>query len=557
MATVAPPPQTPNDATDRPPRQRQRWRRPRQGDVQGASQTNGVALDHLQGGGSGAQPSGDALLAMRPASVAPRSQPQSTEPSSAEVSAAENGAPSGHRNPRGRRGGQERQRGGAIVLETSDTRQDRGQRRTRGGGTRINIGRQFGGQLTANEIETPSSPSTVLQADAPEFHPGRQHQQRPAVNGTLKALAQAPNRNVGRNQRARRDSKSSAPDIATRIHEDITHGLYECPICTSEVGRKSQVWSCKTCWTVFHLSCIKKWSKNEGSTHAQQQTADGELPPPRQWRCPGCNLPKEIMPATYSCWCEKEIDPRPISGIHPHSCGQTCEKPILCCDRGDEKESKRASYDGTGVKVIKGWTGMFDCGGCCGRDFDCGKHNCEKPCHVQEAEPEHCPRSPDVVSRCPCGKTPLEEITDKQRQTCEDPIPNCKKEFVILANVLLVSEQSRSLVAVAGQPHPPSVTKVPKNLLSVPEHVESLSTVAATSAASAAVPENVKPQNVSLPSVSFGHWDPHLVLLMRVLRLNTFVLAPVDVCSSAAIILVLSSATKALAVPAEKLSLTS
>ncbi|KAI9749327.1 MAG: FKBP12-associated protein [Candelina submexicana] len=225
MATIAPPPQTPNDAPDRPLRQRQRWRRPRHGDVQAAHQTNGVPSDHFQGGGSGAQPSRDALLAMRPASVAPRSQQQSTEPSSAEVSAAENGAPSGPRNRRERRGGHEPHRGGggAIVLETSDTRQDRGQRRTRGGGTRINTARQFGGQLTTDEIETPSSPSTVLQADAPEFHPGRQHQQRPAANGTLKPLAQAPNRNLGRNQRAQRDSRSSAPDIATRIHEDITH----------------------------------------------------------------------------------------------------------------------------------------------------------------------------------------------------------------------------------------------------------------------------------------------------------------------------------------------
>ncbi|KAI9715741.1 MAG: hypothetical protein M1812_005739 [Candelaria pacifica] len=526
MATVVPAPPTAGNAPNHPHRQRPRWRRPRRGGGQGASREEVPPTDQLPGAGSGAQHSGDSLLMMRPASVAPRSQPQSTEPSSADVSAAENGAPRGPKNQRGRRGGiQDRSRGGAIAQETSDPQHDQGPRRTRGGGTRINTGRQFGGQLTAKETETQSRSSTVLQADAPEFQPGRQHTQRPTVNGTLKALAEAPSRNTGRNPRARRDSKSSAPDIATRIHEDISRGLYECPICTSEVGRRSQVWSCKTCWTVFHLSCIKKWSKNEGSTHAQQQAPNGELPPPRQWRCPGCNLPKETMPASYSCWCEKEIDPRPISGIPPHSCGQTCgkhrilpkscphpcellchagpcppcthigptqscfcgkqsatrrcadtnyddgwrcrqicgdtmpcgehtcqkecheglcgacevevdarcycgkvEKPILCCDRGDEKESKRASCSDIGARVIEGWTGIIDCGGLCGREFDCGKHKCEKPCHVQKAEPEHCPRSPNVVSRCPCGKTPLVEIADKQRQTCEDPIPNCKKE---------------------------------------------------------------------------------------------------------------------------------
>ena len=117
--------------------------------------------------------------------------------------------------------------------------------------------------------------------------------------------------------RARRMSKSQAPDIATRTHEDIANGQYECVICTNEVLPNSRIWTCKTCWSVLHLSCVKKWSKNEVSTHQQRAVDNGEIPPPRQWRCPGCNLPKGDLPNNYTCWCEKEVDPKSIAGLPP------------------------------------------------------------------------------------------------------------------------------------------------------------------------------------------------------------------------------------------------
>jgi transcriptional repressor NF-X1 len=316
-------------------------------------------------------------------------------------------------------------------------------------------------------------------------------------------------------------SKSQAPDIATRTHEDIDNGHYECPICTSEVLRNSKVWACHTCWTAFHLTCIKKWSTNQGATVAVPN-AQGETPPPRQWRCPGCNLPKDDLPKNYTCWCEKEVDPKNLTGIPPHSCGQTCgrerarkcphpcqltchagpcppcthmgpvqicfcgkhevtkrcsdtdydsgwscgevcdemmpcgehtcprpchegfcgaceervsakcycgqvEKELLCGDRGDERESHRKHVVEGDEPVVESWTGMFECSNLCEREFDCGVHKCEKECHTQDTEASHCPRSPDVVTHCPCGKTPLKEISDKKRETCQDHIPSCTR----------------------------------------------------------------------------------------------------------------------------------
>lgn len=382
----------------------------------------------------------------------------------------------------------------------------RANRTTHGAAPRMANGRRFGGQLSqisnasSESLQVPSS----LQGDAPVFQPGQ---------GQISLPARPPRQHA--QSRKRRASKSMAPDLPTRIHEDINNLQYECAICTNELQRNSLVWSCKTCWSVFHFSCIKKWSASALSER-QEQPQNGEETPKPQWRCPGCNLPQEHVPKTATCWCGKEAGQRSIPGLPPFSCGQTCSrehvipkkcphpcqeichagpcppcpnmgptqmcfcgresntrrcvdtnyesgwscgavcdelmpcgehyctrpcheglcgaceetvearcycgkvtKGLPCCERGDEITS---TIEGPEPKT---WTGSFNCEQMCERTFDCLQHVCENICHPQEGPVPHCPRSPDVVTNCPCGKTPLTELSDKPRQNCEDPIPNC------------------------------------------------------------------------------------------------------------------------------------
>lgn len=477
-----------------PSRGGQRRRRPRNRNPNGPIQTEGPIgeshgqrqqqqqqqNDHIQGGRRGRGRGGDASSGRAPVE-------QNEE----------------ERKTQNRRGNRGCGRGGARG----------GLQPQRGRGFRIGPGaRHFGGQLTEDTSATASTTgSSGLQPDAPEFQPGQAVAPRPASPFLPKPQRpQAP--------------KSTAEDIATRTHEDIDNGHYECAICYDKVKRKSKAWTCRTCWTVLHLHCVKQWSKKEGAAAARQQAQDGEIPAPRQWRCPGCNLPKDVLPQNFTCWCEKEVDPRPLPGLPPFSCGQTCSRPrlipkkcphpcpstchagpcppctqmgptqycfcgkksvtrrcvdtdyergwscgevcgelmpcgehfcpepcheglcgacevriparcycgqvqkdLLCCDRGDEVDSSHSHVAADGSIAVEHWTGLFQCPNTCGRLFDCGIHRCEKPCHRQDAETTHCPRSPDVVSRCPCGKTPLSETSNKQRRTCEDGIPNCPK----------------------------------------------------------------------------------------------------------------------------------
>ncbi|KAF1943486.1 hypothetical protein EJ02DRAFT_400588 [Clathrospora elynae] len=289
----------------------------------------------------------------------------------------------------------------------------RGGRGGRGGAERFPQrmaagGRQFGGRLTVEEDSASaiSEAPIGLHADAPSFQPGQPIPPRKPRTPREKR-PQAP--------------KSAAPDIATRTHEDIDNGQYECAICTEDVKRHSRgVWSCRTCWTVFHLGCIKKWSTNEGSAAARQQAPDGEMPPPRQWRCPGCNLPKDILPKNFHCWCEKEQDPKSTPGLPPFSCGQTCARsrvlPKKCphpcgstCHAGPcppcglmgptqhcfcgQKSLTRRCVD---TDYEQGWS----CGEVCGGLMSCGEHHCSRPCH--DGPCGTC--EVRVPARCYCGQ---------------------------------------------------------------------------------------------------------------------------------------------------------
>ncbi|KAF5865461.1 FKBP12-associated protein [Aspergillus alliaceus] len=147
-------------------------------------------------------------------------------------------APRSRRRPRRGRGG----RGGGAPPEASDYRQ-----RERGGDRGIaSAGRRFEGRLTKPEQAsgddqagtTVGSNDLELRADAPEFVPGTQPE-----NVTSSATPAATKKKSKPKSTPppppKVTTKSVAPDIATRIHEDIAHNLYECPICTAELGKRN------------------------------------------------------------------------------------------------------------------------------------------------------------------------------------------------------------------------------------------------------------------------------------------------------------------------------
>ncbi|KAK8146563.1 FKBP12-associated protein [Beauveria asiatica] len=153
--------------------------------------------------------------------------------------------------------------------------------------------RAFGGHLSStteasNELSNSSSSAPAgLSVDAPEFVPGqpivpRSRVAKPAPSRPKQTRPKLP--------------KSTASDLATRIHEDINNANYECTVCTDEVLRTSHIWSCTLCWTVVHMKCAKKWHSNQMK---QEEPQSAQMQNESSWRCPACNSKLSDDPGTY------------------------------------------------------------------------------------------------------------------------------------------------------------------------------------------------------------------------------------------------------------------
>lgn len=120
------------------------------------------------------------------------------------------------------------------------------------------------------------------------------------------------------NMRPHTNTFQGAEDIGTRVHKEIASGVYECMVCYGGLTRKARIWNCKCCWAVFHLNCVQKWAKQGlEQPPSRQSGVDGE-PSKRSWRCPACNNPDDGVPETYTCWCEKTVQPEASKYLPPH-----------------------------------------------------------------------------------------------------------------------------------------------------------------------------------------------------------------------------------------------
>lgn len=240
--------------------------------------------------------------------------------------------------------------------------------------------------------------------------------------------------------------------------EGQTEFLWRCPGCNSKLATDPGS---------YHCWCGKEVNPPPTSTalppHSCGQTCSkprGTCPHPCPLQChAGPCPPCSLMGPAQSCFCGKntcsklcrETDyehgwgcqelcgdllpcgehtcPRPC---HSGLCGECdikvearcycgrVEKQMACC----EQDEPRQSY----ATAQEAWfEATFDCEELCRRIFDCGIHECSMACHVQDELPSHCPFAPDTVTHCPCGKTPLDELLEHPRGSCNDEIPHCEK----------------------------------------------------------------------------------------------------------------------------------
>ncbi|KAJ2162099.1 FKBP12-associated protein [Coemansia sp. RSA 552] len=207
---------------------------------------------------------------------------------------------------------------------------------------------------------------------------------------------------------SRTEACSSSGDLSSTLARRLTNSTYECMICCDKVRPRHAVWHCDKCWAIFHIGCVRKWVKSS--------TED----PSAHWRCPGCQNTRGAVPSHYVCFCGATVDPEPVRGCTPHSCGQVCGRnrgshcphpcPLPChpgpcppctamapeqfcfCGQFSYQPRCGAKYDPV--------DGVKSCGAVCGEMLGCGKHACEQPCHSGLCQP--CAEEEEQL--CYCGK---------------------------------------------------------------------------------------------------------------------------------------------------------
>ena len=222
---------------------------------------------------------------------------------------------------------------------------------------------------------------------------------------------------------------------ARSLIEQLIDDTYECMVCCETIKWNNQVWSCSSCYHVFHLACIRKWARSESAAVKDESG----------WRCPGCQNVSTRPPNKYYCFCGKVRDPvwNPRAGITPHSCGEVCGKKRtnppcdhscneLChpgpCPTCPVMVAKHCPCGKTITKDRCGQSNNLKCENICSKLLSCGTHRCQMKCH-----PGDCTRcTVKQAEECFCGKD-RHYVVCGTNQLIPDEIPGpeekCQKVY--------------------------------------------------------------------------------------------------------------------------------
>eukprot|EP00871_Galdieria_phlegrea_P001853 jgi/Galph1/2669/GphlegSOOS_G1369.1 len=202
------------------------------------------------------------------------------------------------------------------------------------------------------------------------------------------------------------------------LQEALSKEEYECMVCFEYIKRSKAVWSCDNCFAVFHLFCVRKWSKSRQGLENDQSGASEEF---SQWQCPGCRKSFAKAQLGYYCFCGKVKEPTLQPGFTPHSCGEVCGKsravkgsdcphkcPELChpgpcppCSSVREPQTCRCGKKSFVVRCSEPIPDEgYSCDLVCSKKLPCG-HICERICHEAGCGPCQVP----VNIHCFCGSS--------------------------------------------------------------------------------------------------------------------------------------------------------
>lgn len=134
---------------------------------------------------------------------------------------------------------------------------------------------------------------------------GQWRRSKPADNSGSKADALTPT--SGPNSQRRRSKVPTGDDLTSILTFSLSNPPFpECMICFNRIRPEQHTWSCspseeketQSCWNIFHLKCIQSWAGKSVKDMEEAWRARGEEKK-GEWRCPGCQSKREIVPQRY------------------------------------------------------------------------------------------------------------------------------------------------------------------------------------------------------------------------------------------------------------------
>ncbi|XP_012705504.2 transcriptional repressor NF-X1 [Fundulus heteroclitus] len=213
--------------------------------------------------------------------------------------------------------------------------------------------------------------------------------------------------NINSGQRSSDKMPKSKETQTGCLIEQLSEEKYECMVCCDVIRVMAPVWSCQSCFHVFHLNCIKKWARSPASQ--ADDSSEG-------WRCPACQNVSLKHPSAYVCFCGKVTNPEWQRSEIPHSCGDMCGKKrsgvdcnhpcnILChpgpCPSCPAFVTKSCVCGNTSQPMRCGQATVLRCEKVCGALLNCGEHTCAQVCHSGACQPCQL----QIQQVCYCGVT--------------------------------------------------------------------------------------------------------------------------------------------------------